>query len=141
MTSACCAGLGEVGYVAAMEWSSVHEFRPRVSTSAGQSAVAAAGVVFVFAPGAALMDFACAAQAEKALLEVQDRHLGGIVRTIAHMHTPRHDENVTTRRRERLGIRFTIWPQDDTRRQRLRGLTCYRPRWRRSSVCLRFSGI
>lgn len=98
MTSVCCVGLGEVGYVAAMEWSSVHEFRPRVSTSAGQSVAAAGadGVVLVFALGTALMDFAWAAHAEKALLEVQDRHLIDFVRKTARIQTHKlnlHEKN------------------------------------------------
>lgn len=62
-----------------MEWRSVHEFRPRVSTSAGQSSTAmAVGVRVVDACAVAFgafKDLAWAAHAEKALLEVQDRQL------------------------------------------------------------------
>lgn len=54
-----------------MEWSSVQVLRPSVSTSAGQS-VAGAGVG---AGAGALMDLAWDAQAEKASLEEQERHL------------------------------------------------------------------
>lgn len=69
--------------MAAMEWRSVHELRPRVSTSAGQSAVAEAmgarvadGVADAFG---AFMVLAWAAHAEKALLEVHERQLCGSV--------------------------------------------------------------
>lgn len=50
LVSVCNCGVGFVGYVAVMEWSRVHEERPRASTSGGQSegsegAVAAAVAV------------------------------------------------------------------------------------------------
>lgn len=75
-----------VGYVAAMEWRRVHVLRPRASTSAGQSVVVVVVVVVVAVeevvdkgfdavePGA-FMDLAWEAQAEKALLELQERQL------------------------------------------------------------------
>lgn len=66
-----------------MEWRRVHELRPRVSTSAGQSLVTVALGVSVsesLADGSivalgAFMDLAWAAHAEKALLEVHERQL------------------------------------------------------------------
>jgi hypothetical protein len=94
LRSLCCCWDGDGGYVAAMEWRSVQVARPRVSTSAGQSFAAAAGggalAVEVAAATAApkapapipVLDLgddclACEAQAEKASLEEQARHLGG----------------------------------------------------------------
>lgn len=65
--------------MAAIEWRSVHEFRPRVSTSAGQSSMTVAvGVRVVDAcvvAFGAFIDLAWAAHAEKALLEVHERQL------------------------------------------------------------------
>lgn len=117
-----------------MEWSSVHELQPRVSTSAGQS-VAAAGVdvarVVVVLEGF-LIAFAWAAQVENALLEVQDRQLRGCVGKHEPINTQTHTPSLSftcTHTRVRAHrkssgskkvayVRFSIRSQDDTRRQR-----------------------
>lgn len=71
-TSDCSAGVGWVGYVAAIECRSVQPERPRVSTSGGQSfGMVTAG----FGAAVVVVDFlVCEAQAAK---EVQLRQLGG----------------------------------------------------------------
>lgn len=68
-TSDCSAGVGWVGYVAAIECRSVQPERPRVSTSGGQSF----GTVTTGFGAAVVVDFlVCEAQAAK---EVQLRQL------------------------------------------------------------------
>lgn len=69
--SFCWDELGVVGYVAAIEWRSVHVLRPRVSTSAGQS-VGGAVVTDAVEGAGAFMDLA---RAEKAVLLEQARQL------------------------------------------------------------------
>jgi hypothetical protein len=70
LMSDCSAGVGVVGYVAAIECSSVHVLRPSVSTSAGQSF----GVAGMMAAAAAwlLSAFVCDVNAAK---ELQERQL------------------------------------------------------------------
>jgi hypothetical protein len=77
--SVCSEVVGAVGYVAAMECRRVHELRPRVSTSAGQS-FGVAGVTVIGCAG--VLNFfvcdaceACDAQAVKAVLELHARQL------------------------------------------------------------------
>jgi hypothetical protein len=69
LTSFCSTGVGCSGYVAAIECSNVQELRPSCTTSGGQSAGAAVGVVPVWALSADLL------LEVKAANELHDRHL------------------------------------------------------------------
>jgi hypothetical protein len=99
-----------MGYVAAIEWRSVHELRPRVSTSAGQSStlIVEGAAVAVGAVLGAFIDLAWTAQAEKAVLELHDRQLFSWVR---------YNFQDIARRNHSIDIRLPVGAQDDDRRQ------------------------
>src|SRR5690242_16296695 len=92
--SACSLGVGAGGYVAAIEWSSVHVLRPRASTSGGQSLGCGGG-----AAEALREDLVCAAHEAK---EVHERQLEGEEERLVRCE----DEglSVSVRRSETYGL-------------------------------------
>lgn len=104
-----------------MEWRSVQELRPRVSTSAGQSSavIVSSGAVGFDAAVGVFIVLAWAAHAEKALLEVHERQL---------YHSVSFKCKDMDREDHSMNIRLSIGSQNDAGRhgRRFRGCRCCR---------------